>query len=108
MDNALVIVILTSISGSMIFGAISTLITIRISTALDRARLQDIEANVEALDSKVMRRTQRENSEKAQQGKQKEDDLMDWALQNNSQAANIQPAPTRQTKGLHPGFRKGR
>lgn len=89
---------------SAISGAISAYVTTRFVRATERRRLIDLETEVEALDGKLSRRTQRENSEKAQNKLKETSSIEEEALQRvNSRLESSTPS-AKHTPGLHQGF----
>ena len=89
---------------SAISGSISAFVTTRFVRATERRRLIDLETEVEAIDRKISRRTQRENAEKAGEKLKATASVEEEALQRVNNRLDSPAQVPKHTPGLHQGF----
>lgn len=108
MDKKLLIDAILLVLSSSICGALASVVTTLFVKTGDRRRILNLETEVEAIDAKISRRTQRENLEKAHVKKQDTDSIEAEALQrvNNRIESPTSPGPGKNFPGLHQGFYK--
>lgn len=100
MDFQLTIILLSTVLASVIVAAVTAFTVARFSELALSRRLHGAEEEIEALESKIARRTQRENASKAQDAKSADQELEDLARR---AAAGAIPDNTPQRRtGIHP------
>lgn len=106
MGEMAIIMICVSIASSAITALCTTIVTKRFVDVAIRKRILHLETEVEGLDEKLLRRTQRENSAKQHLKNQETETLESEALSRVNSRLESPKQPLKSTRGLHQGFYK--